>query len=266
MALIRTIRGAPRPEADTYVVSYPKVGRTWLRALVGKALVDHYRLPPEQVLDTERLVAALGLPALGFDHDGSGMMGNRTSRDLSPDKSAFRTKRVLLLGRDVRDTLVSAYFHATRRIGEFSGPIGEFVRDERFGVEKVLTFYRHWDHARAVPREFAFLRYETLHVDPVPALRRVLDFLGAREVPDAALDAAVRFARFDNLRQAEADGRYRSPALRAAAGSDPESYKVRKGKVGGYRDYLDDADVAWIDACEAARGCEFTRPWTLPPR
>ena len=47
MALIRTIRGAPRPEADTYVVSYPKVGRTWLRALVGKALVDHYRLPPE---------------------------------------------------------------------------------------------------------------------------------------------------------------------------------------------------------------------------
>lgn len=264
MALIRTIRGAPRPEADTYVVSYPKVGRTWLRALVGKALVDHYRLPPERVLDTEHLVAALGLPALGFDHDGSGMMGNRTSRDLSPDKSAFRTKRVLLVGRDVRDTLVSAYFHATRRIGEFSGPIAAFVRDERFGVEKVLTFYRQWHEARDVPREFTFLRYEALHADPAPTLRRVLEFLGAREVPEATLDEAIRFARFDNLRQAEADGRYRSPALRAATGSDPESFKVRKGKVGGYRDYLSADEAAWIDACEAARGCEFTRPWTGP--
>lgn len=262
MALIRTVRGASKPAAETFVLSYPKVGRTWLRALVGKALVDRYGLPQERVLDTEALVAALGFPSLGFDHDGSGMMGKRTWRDLSPDKSAYRGNRVLLLGRDVRDTLVSAYFHATRRIGEFGGPIADFVRDDRFGADKVLTFYRHWHEAQSVPREFLFLRYEALHADPAPALKRVLDFLGARDVPDAMMHEAIRFARFDNLRQAEAEGRYRSPALRAASGSDPESFKVRKGKVGGFRDYLSDDDIAWIDARESAIGCEFTRPWT----
>ena len=260
MAFIRTVENAAKPVADTYLLSYPKVGRTWLRALVGRALVMHYGLPEERVLETERLVATLGLPVLGFDHDGSGLMGRRTWRDLSADKSEYRANRVLLMGRDVRDTLVSAYFHATRRIGEFDGPIAPFVRSERFGVDKVLTFYRQWHAARSVPREFMFLRYESLHTEPVAALRRVLDFLGARGVPGATLAAAVEFARFDNLRRAEAENRFRSPSLKAASGADPESFKVRKGKVGGFRDYLAGDDIAYIDACEAARGCEYTRP------
>jgi len=29
---------------------------------------------------------------------------------------------------------------------------------------------------------------------------------------------------------------------------NPDSYKVRRGKVGGYRDYFDDAEIARIDA------------------
>lgn len=260
MAFIRTIENVPKPVADTYILSYPKVGRTWLRALVGRALVERHRLPVERLLDTEHLVAALGLPVLAFDHDGSGMMGNRTWRDLAPDKSDYRDKRVLLLGRDVRDTLVSAYFHATRRIGEFDGPISSFIRSERFGAEKVLAFYRQWHAARSVPREFMFLRYESLHTEPVAALQRVLDFLGVRDVASETLAAAVEFARFDNLRRAEAENLFRSPTLRAASGADPESFKVRKGKIGGFRDYLTADDIAYVDACEDARGCEYTRP------
>ena len=41
----------PKLEADTYVLSYPKSGRTWMRALLGKALVDHYRLPSGRLLE-----------------------------------------------------------------------------------------------------------------------------------------------------------------------------------------------------------------------
>ena len=61
MALPRPVANAPKPATETVVVSYPKCGRTWLRALVGKALVDHYGLPPARLLDTGGLAAMAGL-------------------------------------------------------------------------------------------------------------------------------------------------------------------------------------------------------------
>ena len=54
--------------------------------------------------------------------------------DLDPNKSNFAGSRVLLLGRDIRDTLVSAFFQASRRVGVFEGTMSEFIRSERFGV------------------------------------------------------------------------------------------------------------------------------------
>lgn len=260
MPYIRTVRGKPRPDVDRYLISYPKVGRTWLRALLGKALVERYGLPGKHLLETGRLVAAAGLPSFAFDHDGASIMDGLSWRELDADKSAFRDKHVLLLGRDVRDTLVSAYLHATRRLGIYDGTISAFVRDERYGVDKVLAFYRQWWDARSVPRAFAFLRYEALHATPVDALRRALDFLGATAVDDAILGEAVRYATFENMRKAEASDTLRTLALRPATPDDPESFKVRRGRVGGYAEYLSAADVAYIDARESEAGCEFTRP------
>jgi len=263
-SFIRTVRGGPTPEVDRYLLSYPKSGRTWLRALIGRALVARFRLPEERLMETEDLVRAAQLPSFAFDHDGSSMMDACKGRRLSPDKSAFRGKHVLLLGRDVRDTLVSAYFHATRRLGIYEGTISSFIRDERYGADKVIAFYRQWFDARSVPRTFVFLRYEALHEDAPAALRATLDFLGARDVPASTIDDAIRFASFDNLRRAEAADAFRSASLRAANPADPESYKVRRGKIGGYVDYLSPADIAYIDEREAESGCEFARPCRTP--
>ena len=259
MAGVRPAEREPKPAADVYILSYPKTGRTWLRAMVGKALVDHYGLPPQNLLETGALTAQAGLPHAGFYHDGSAMIDALHWRELDATKASYRGKRVLLLGRDVRDTLVSAYFQATRRVDTFDGPIAAFVRDERYGVEKVLAFYRQWETAQRVPDAFAFQRYEAMHEDPVASLRMALDFLGARDVPDRVIAGAVDFSRFENLRRAEAEDRFGSHMLRTPSNADPESFKVRKGKVGGFREYLSYDDVAYIDAAESARGCTFTR-------
>lgn len=252
----------PKLEAETYVLSYPKSGRTWLRALVGKALVDRYRLPSDRLLELEEVTRLAGLPVAAFYHDESAMVDGLSWRDLRSDKSEYRDKRVLLLGRDVRDTLVSAYFHATRRLRFFRGTMSAFVRDERYGVDKVLAFYGNWHAARQVPREFMFVRYEAMHADPAGVLGRVLHFIGARDVPAATTAAAADFARFENLRDAEARNLFDNPMLATRPNADPESFKVRRGKIGGFRDHLSADDVAWIDAREAESGCEFTRPAT----
>ena len=259
MAGVRPADREPKPAADVFILSYPKTGRTWLRALVGKALVDHYGLPPQRLLETGALTEMAGLPRADFYHDGSAMIDALDWRELDATKASYRGKRVLLLGRDVRDTLVSAYFQATRRVDMFDGPIAAFVRDERYGVEKVLAFYRQWETARRVPDAFAFQRYEAMHEDPAGSLRTTLGFLGARDVPDRVIAEAVDFSRFENLRRAEAEDRFGSHMLRTPSNADPESFKVRKGKVGGFREYLSNDDVAYIDAAESARGCAFTR-------
>jgi hypothetical protein len=246
------------PGADTYLLSYPKAGRTWLRALIGKALVDHYGLPEQRLLDTPVLTHSARLPVAVFDHDQSAMLLGLRWQDMPTDRSGYHGKRVLLMGRDVRDNLVSAYFQATRRINVYRKPISEFIRDDAYGVDKLLTFYRIWSASRRVPAVFEFLSYEDLHRDAAGSLARVLAFLGAT-VPATTIQAAVEYCRFENLRKAEVEDRFQTEALRPGRTNDPEAFKVRQGKVGNYTQYLSVDDIAYIDAAVAARGCEFTR-------
>jgi hypothetical protein len=68
----------------------------------------------------------------------------------------------------------------------------------------------------------------------------------------------VEFCTFENMRRAEAEKRFDSRALRPRHLDDPETFKVRRGEVGSYLEYLSAEDIAYIDAAIAARGCEFT--------
>jgi hypothetical protein len=246
-------------EAAICLVSYPKTGRTWLRALIGKSLCLKYRLAESRILDTEFLTAAAGLPVTTFTHDNAGMRQRRHYSRLNPDKSEYREKKVLLLGRDIRDTLVSAYFQATRRIGVFEGPISEFIRSEKYGAIKILTFYRQWHEARRVPMDFLFIRYEDMHRDTAGVLRKALDFLAPGIAEPGIMNAAIEYSSFENLRKAEAENRFGTSILSPADAADPDSFKVRRGQPRKFGEYLGAEDVAWINQLNSEIGCEFTR-------
>ena len=51
----------------------------------------------------------------------------------------------------------------------------------------------------------------------------------------------------------EAGGFFATDRLRPTDGADPNAFKVRRGKVGGYRDYFDPSQVAAIDRLVAER-------------
>ena len=74
--------------------------------------------------------------------------------------------------------------------------------------------------------------------------------------PDEALAAeAVRFASVENLRELERKSFFRSSGIRMMPKDrgNPDSYKVRRAKVGGYRDYFADDKLAAIDALVQSR-------------
>jgi hypothetical protein len=252
------------PTADAYVVSYPKSGRTWLRVLIGKALCLHRGLDTDGLLDTPGLTDAAGVPRVDFHHDGSEIRGDLDHTSLPQDKRVYRGKKMVLLARDPRDLLVSSYFEATRRsflFGgkpiEFDGSLSEFVRSPVFGARKVAAFYEGWARSQAVPKDFLLIHYEWLQAAPRRVLRDVLRFLGAGAVRQEHIVEAVAYASFDNMRRLERANAFRDPRLQPGDPREPESYKVRRGIVGGYVDYLSQADVSYIDRELALRGSPF---------
>ena len=93
-----------------------------------------------------------------------------------------------------------------------------------------------------------------MRADPAEALRRVLAFLGTPGT-DAQIRDAVAYAAYDNMKQLEQSRVFWLSGLRLRPGdrANPQSYKVRRAKVGGWRDYFDEEEAAAIDGLLAAR-------------
>jgi hypothetical protein len=89
---------------------------------------------------------------------------------------------------------------------------------------------------------FTLVRYEALRASPAEHFRDLLALLG-ESTPDITIfQEALEFSRFENMQKLEAAGAFDSKILRPGDVRDPESFKVRRGKVGGYREYLSPED------------------------
>ena len=233
-------------EADVFIISYPKSGRTWLRLMLGKYLTDLYGVKFPELLETYDLTHAMpAMPRVAVIHDGSGNDGiNRAAGRLNKSKRRYRGNRVVFLVRDPRDTVASYYFHCCRRSKVYHGKISGFLREERYGLPKIIRFLNIWAMNRDIPRGFLLIRYEDMHANPARELTRLLTFIGA-ECNPALVDKAVEFARFEKMREMELQGKLMSRRLKPADHDDPESYKTRKGKVGTYVDYFSSSDLAY---------------------
>lgn len=240
-------------QADALVVSVPKSGRTWLRVFLSKYLSELKAQQPE-------LFAASAVKRVKYTHDiweyRSAARGYDRLRGkwLIPTASRLRKPKVLLV-RDPRDLMVSLYFQLTKRSGEFSGTLSELLVDNRFGVEKVVQTMHAWYREWHTMDNFLLVRYEDAKADDAATFRRVLEFLQVG-LDEDVFQQSLRYSKFDNMKQIEKSGGLErdiistigDKALAPGSTADPESYKVRKGKVGNYKEYMSDADLAVVAA------------------
>lgn len=259
------------PTVDTYIISFPKCGRTWLKLMIGRAIVGHLGISETNLLDTlldsKFSLAKLHplLPKIQFTHDDDPHW--KTSDDLMTDKTHYQNTKVIFLVRDPRDLVVSTYFEQKKRVQfwidslkeslhlqdyqqrlkPYKGELSSYLNEEVGSIDTIIKFYNIWADNRDVPREFLLTRYEDLHDNPHGELHRILEFLGIANVTDAVLDEAVNYASFDKMRQMEEAEIATSYSLRATDKSDPESYKTRKGTVGGFVEYLSEEEIQVID-------------------
>lgn len=232
--------------SDAFIVSYPKCGRTWLRMLLSRAIELHFGAPGVDYLAGDYLGGDVpGAPRVRVTHDDDPHW--KTARGLDRRKRRYRGKRVVLLVRDPRDVVVSMYFERSRRERAFDGTLSEFLHAPRGSLDTILGYYNAWAAARGIPRDLLIVRYEDLRRNTEAELRRLLAFLGIEQVSDAHVAEAVRFASFENMREMESADALGSGRLRPRDAGDPESFKVRRGKVGGFVDYLTPDEIADVE-------------------
>ncbi|MCX4750381.1 sulfotransferase domain-containing protein [Kitasatospora sp. NBC_01287] len=252
-------------DAEVVVISFPKCGRTWLRVMMAKAISAHWGLPMELCADL-RLPAFSEVeprvPRIIFWHDDR--VAWRTPEELSGDKGWYHDRKVVFLTRDLRDTIVSQYFQRSRRPGDpYPGELGAFLTERRGSLRTCVEFWNIWHAARAVPDGFLLTSYERLGADTAGELARVLEFCGLPAPGAGTLREAVEFGGFGRMRGMELADAFRSERLRPGRPDDPESFKTRRGVVGGHRDYLSAAQIAWADALITERLVPAWQPLAL---
>ena len=246
-------------KTDVYLVSYPKCGRTWLRLMIGKAITQTYSLTENErtlFLDWSEKIHPEA-PYIKVIHEDRPML--KSPDELQTSKARYKQKKIILLVRDPRDVIVSSYFEMKKRAkifgknpyekrsASFEGTISEFINQKHGGFDTIIRYYNIWAKNRHVPKGLLLVRYEDMHANPQKELRRVIGFLGLSAISDEVLEQAVAFASFDNMRNMEKNGSFSSGMLNPVNLSDKESFKTRKGKIGGYYDYLDDEEIARLN-------------------
>ncbi len=235
-----------KKSTDVYLLSYPKCGRTWLRLMLAKALQLHYNLPEDIIFEISSFTSLNpNIPRITIDHDGAPL--SERPQEVRTVKSRFQHKKVILLIRNPRDVVVSSYFQMTKRDKKYEGDISSYLRYEVGSLDTLITWYNIWAQSRHIPSDTLFVRYEDLHENSEQELRKILNFLELPDISPLTILKAVEYAHFDNMRNLEANDTFQSSRLRPGQQDDSESYKTRRGKVGGYIDYLSEADIEYVD-------------------
>jgi hypothetical protein len=249
--------------ADVVIVSFGKSGRTWLRVLLSRFFQLRFGLRPSAFIGFDNLHRRHeGIPRIFFTHDNylRDFTGNLDN------KRDFYGRKVVLLVRQPEDVAVSQFHQWKFRMRPQKMDLNRypsqgtqvdvfnFVMDEDAGLPKVIDFMNGW--AKELPRlqQLLIIRYEDLRRDTAGELRRVLEFMD-QQPTDADLKDCVAFASVDNMRKLEEKRTFWLAGSRMRPGdkSNPDSFKVRRAKVGGYRDYFDEHQLVEMDRITEAR-------------
>ncbi|MEM0955288.1 MAG: sulfotransferase domain-containing protein [Pseudomonadota bacterium] len=240
--------------ADWVLMSWGKSGRTWLRVMLSRAYQLKGGLPSSELLDFDNFRRSNAeLPAVFFTHNNylRDYTGNQHS------KAHFQGKRIVLLVRDPRDVAVSQFFQWKYRmrpnkkfINDYP-PHGahiepwDFVQDEDAGVPRIVDYFNGWASSIHELKEVLVIRYEDMRSDPAAVLEQIFTFTGT-DISADQIAEAVAFAAYDNMKKMEQDQHFKGSGARVRPGdqTNPQSFKVRKAKVGGYRDYFTDDQCA----------------------
>ena len=252
---------------DAVLISIPKSGRTWARTFLNAYF--SYKLGRQFSLDlTDR--GEPGVPRIIYSHDRfehrtKGNAWDRLRRKYLIPRRALQKRPIVLLTRDPRDTFVSYFVQLTRRNPATPKEIKEMsadalLRHPRFGIAVMVEVMNGWITEFGDRSDFTIVRYEDLRAEPARLFHELLRAIGEKEIDNAVFGPAIDFSDFRNMQKLEMAGGFGSKILQPRDPEDSESFKVRQGKIGGFRQYLSTESQRYAEEICAALDPAFGYP------
>lgn len=212
-------------EDDTYLVSYPKSGNTWIRFMLGNlysqadtvTFSNLEKKVPDIHQNPARSLKKLPRPRILKSHEY-----------LDP-----RYRKVIYIVRDPRDVAVSYYHYLIkmRIISEcyqMTDYVDRFVSGSLDPFGSWLDHAGGWIGARQGRSDFLLLRYEEMLDNPSQELKKITIFLD-RPVTDEQIEAAVAMSSFKHMRTLEQQEAGQWAPIKSGRADKPFVRQARKG-------------------------------------
>ncbi|KMP10762.1 hypothetical protein UR09_05260 [Candidatus Nitromaritima sp. SCGC AAA799-A02] len=231
------------------MISYPKSGGTWLAFMILN-YIELSGSKKRDVYSHNSTFNFMRLPngkMLRMHHDcGHWVPIPLKAGELSFSVQKYLGKKVIFLARDPRDILVSSWYHLKFKDNFYPGTISEIIRDDLVGIRKIIAFMNMWIENSHVPEEFMLVTYEDMRSDTQNIFRKVCSFLGLK-IDESAIKDAVADSSFEKMKAAEKNKVLWDPWETKKTSRGDDSMKVRKGKIGGYKEELPPEDLHFVD-------------------
>jgi hypothetical protein len=250
--------------AGLIIIGHPKSGNTWLKVMIARLYQVRHGFKASELIGSDELAlrnpAIPRLAATNAVYSYEGSVGKVLAAGAPDDP--LRHKPILLLARNPIDIAVSWFFQFTRRqsahkqelinhwiahpIDRHTVTMWDFVRHSDIGLPFLIDYLNTWERNLQQLEHSLLIRYEDLRASPASTLKKITAMMG-ESFSDAEIGEAVNFGSFDNLRKLESSGFFRRGGMQLRNAGDPDSFKVRRGKVGGYPDYFTEEQVTELE-------------------
>ncbi|KAI7751273.1 hypothetical protein M8C21_010622 [Ambrosia artemisiifolia] len=250
MALQDTFKAHP---TDIYLVTLPKSGTTWLKALMF-ALVNRNQYKNNNLSTHPLLVSNphICIPYIEFevykttptyvDTHVPRLFATHIAYTSLPQSIIDSRCRLIYLCRNPKDVLVS-WFHFVNKARDKSCDLTTLEETFELFSKGIMFSGPYWDHVKGYhkvslnnPENVLFLTYEDLTRDTVNNVKRLAKFMDCpfteEEEAKGVVQEIVQLCSFENLSKVNKHGNLSKRV--------PNESFFREGKVGGWVNHLTD--------------------------
>lgn len=221
-------------EDDSYLVSYPKSGNTWVRHLIADATSVHLNL--DLVIGEDNLNYLVTYSPRDKEVINNEFYKKITDSNLkrvikSHDKYKSAYPNVIYLIRDPKDVMASFYPYSVHRTKNFTGSFSSFIRDEKYGLRQWFEHVNSWYNVWSL-----LVFYEQLLNEPIDEVKKILEFLGIYDLKSKQIEKIVERNTINALRK-------KNPSAQTN-----ENYNFfRKGKTGDWKNHFSEEDIQYFN-------------------
>ncbi|MEK6879906.1 MAG: sulfotransferase domain-containing protein [Nanoarchaeota archaeon] len=233
--------------SNVLIVSYPKTGRTWLSMILATLFQEKYNLDKKDIISLEKLTYKSNqLPKISLIHEDNPQLKTPIELTISK-KKLLEKKKIIFLIRDPRDVIVSWYFHMKNRKGKYEGNISDFLGIPIGGFHTIIEYFNIWNKY-SKHKNFLKITYENLSKNPLEEIKKILNFLKVYNIKDEEIINSMQKSSFENMQKMEKENVFNVNRFKTKDVNDTESFKMRKGEVGGYKNYLNKKDIEMLNS------------------